>query len=85
MVNERLAAHPDACAARDWWLWARDRGVSLQALALQFAMRQPGVSTVVVGASAAHEIEDNVICATTPLPEGIWAEVEERMRRTLRE
>lgn len=84
MANERLAGHPDAPAARGWWLWARDRGVSLQAVAVQFAMRQPGVSTVVIGASAPHEIEENVRSATTPLPEAIWAEVEERMQRTAR-
>jgi aryl-alcohol dehydrogenase-like predicted oxidoreductase len=82
MANERLAAHPDARAAHDWWLWAQHRGVSLQAVAVQFAMRQPGVSTVVIGASAPHEIEENVRSATTPLPDAIWAEVEERIQRT---
>lgn len=80
MTNERLAAHPDAVAAREWWVWARERGVSLQAVALQFALRQPGVSTVVTGASTPREIEENVVAATTPLPEAIWAEVEARMR-----
>jgi len=81
MANERLVTHPDAPAAREWWVWARDRDVSLQAVALQFAMRQAGVSTVVIGASAPHEIEENVAAAMTPLPEAVWAEVEERMRR----
>lgn len=81
MANERLAAHPDAPAAREWWLWARERGVPLQAVALQFAMRHPGVGTVVVGASYPREIEENVTAATFPVPDEIWAEVEERMRR----
>ncbi len=81
MGNERLAAHPDAPAAREWWQWAKQRGVPLQAVALQFTMRQAGVSTVVVGASAPREIEENVTAATLPLPDAIWAEVEERMRR----
>lgn len=81
MANERLAAHPDAPAARQWWLWARQRGVPLQAVALQLAMRHPGVGTVVVGASAPREIEENVAAATFPVPEEIWAEVAERMRR----
>ena len=81
MANARLASHPDAPAAQQWWSWARERELPLQALALQFAMRQPGVSTVVVGASAPREIEENVAAATAPLPAGIWDEVEERMRR----
>lgn len=81
MANARLAAHPDAPAAREWWRWARDRGVPLQAVALQFAMRPPGVGTVVVGASSPREIEENVAAATFPVPDEVWREVEERMRR----
>jgi aryl-alcohol dehydrogenase-like predicted oxidoreductase len=77
--NPRLAGHPDASAALDWWRWAREREVPLQAVALQFAMRYPGVSSVVVGASAPREIEENVRAATFPLPEDIWAEVDQRM------
>jgi D-threo-aldose 1-dehydrogenase len=78
MTNERLAVHPDALGAREWWLWTRQRGV--QAVALQFPMRHPGVGTVVVGASNPREIEENVAAATFPVPDEIWAEVEERMR-----
>jgi len=37
--------------------------------------------TVVVGASYPREIEENVAAATFPVPDEIWAEVEERMRR----
>jgi aryl-alcohol dehydrogenase-like predicted oxidoreductase len=81
MANERLAAHPDAPAAVDWWRWAQERNVPLQAVALQFAMRHPGVSSVVVGASSPREVEENVSAATFTLPESIWADVDERMRR----
>lgn len=81
MANERLAVDPDAPGAREWWLWTRRRGVPLQAVALQFPMRHPGVGTVVVGASYPREIEENVAAATFPVPDEIWAEVEARMRR----
>ena len=84
MANERLAAHPDAPAAVDWWRWAQERNVPLQAVALQFAMRHPGVSSVVVGASSPREVEENVSAATFTLPESVWADVDERMRRALR-
>lgn len=41
-ANPRLAAHADAPAAMDWWRWARERELPLQAVAVQFAMRHPG-------------------------------------------
>ena len=47
-------------------------------------MRQPGVSRVVVGASSPKEIEENVFSATFLLPDAIWDEVDERMRRAAR-
>ena len=76
-----LVPPPDAPAAVDWWRWAQEREVPLQAVALQFAMRHPGVSSVVVGASSPREVEQNVSAATFPLPESIWDDVDERMRR----
>jgi aryl-alcohol dehydrogenase-like predicted oxidoreductase len=82
LENQRLASHPDAAAAYDWWCWARERDLPLQAVAIQFVMRQPGVSSVVVGASSPKEIEENVFSATFPLPPDIWHEVDARMSRT---
>lgn len=81
MGDPEMAAKPDAPAAREWWLWAREHEVPLQALALQFAMRHPGVSSVVVGARSAREVEENVAAATLRIPEDVWAEVDERIRR----
>ncbi len=81
LANERLAAQPDAAAAHAWWLWAREHEVPLPALAIQFAMRHPGVSSVVVGASTPQEVEESVAAATLPIPDAIWAEVEERIRQ----
>ena len=80
LANAQLASHPDAAAAHEWWCWAREREVPLQAVAIQFAMRNPGVSSATVGASSVREVEENVAAATFPLPDGIWAEVEERIR-----
>jgi aryl-alcohol dehydrogenase-like predicted oxidoreductase len=79
--DARLAVHPDARAAHGWWRWATERHVPLQALALQFVLREPGVSSAVVGASSAAEISENAAAVQHPLPDGIWDEVEERMQR----
>lgn len=70
----------EAKAARDWWLWARDRGVSLRSLALQFGLRNPKVSTVLVGADTPAQVDEIMAAATDPIPDSIWAEVEEQIR-----
>ncbi len=42
-LDERLQGHRDLPAARDWQQWAASRGVSLQALAIQFCLRNPNI------------------------------------------
>lgn len=78
--DERLRARPDYAAARDWWLWARQRGLSLPALALQFVLRNPRVGCVLVGAKTAREVEENVAALRTPIPDEVWHEVEARIQ-----
>lgn len=77
--DPRLAGHPDAHAAHAWWCWAREREVPLQALALQYVARFPGVSAVVVGARSPHEVEENIAAMLHPIPDSVWREVEERV------
>jgi L-glyceraldehyde 3-phosphate reductase len=45
---------------------ARERGQSLSQLALTWALRDPRVSTVIVGASAASQLEESVAAAGAP-------------------
>lgn len=52
--------------------WAAAQNISNVQLALQYALREPRISTVLVGASTPEEIEQNVRAATTPLPETLW-------------
>ncbi|MGH2460610.1 MAG: aldo/keto reductase [Chloroflexota bacterium] len=75
------ATSPDAALAREWWLWARERGVSLRALALQYGLRNPLVGTVLVGADTPEQVDEIIASATEPIPPSIWAEVEERIAR----
>jgi aryl-alcohol dehydrogenase-like predicted oxidoreductase len=81
LANPHTARRPDAPAAREWWLWARERAVSIQALAVQWVLRNPKVGTILIGPKTPAEVEENVRMATTPLPESIWAEVEARLGR----
>lgn len=49
-----------------------ERGVSLTAAALQFALRHPAVSAVVVGARSAAEVRADVVAAAAPIPDDLW-------------
>jgi aryl-alcohol dehydrogenase-like predicted oxidoreductase len=79
LLDPRLKSEPDAARAHSWWEWARDRELPLAAVALQFPMRHPGVSSVVVGASTPREIEASLAAASYPIPPVIWQEVDDRV------
>jgi D-threo-aldose 1-dehydrogenase len=49
--------------------------VSLRAAALQFPLRHPAVSAIVVGARSAQEIEEDVRDFSTELPEALFDEI----------
>jgi aryl-alcohol dehydrogenase-like predicted oxidoreductase len=78
--DERLRQRPEFEAALDWWQWAREREVSLPAVALQFVLRNPKIGCVLVGAKTAREVEENVAAISQPIDDAIWREVEERIR-----
>jgi D-threo-aldose 1-dehydrogenase len=52
------------------------RGVALGAAALRFGMRHPAVSSVLVGARSAAEVELDVGYATTPIDDDLWGELD---------
>jgi aryl-alcohol dehydrogenase-like predicted oxidoreductase len=78
-IPERL--YPFHLIARDWWLWAQKRGVSMRSVALQYGMRNREVDCVLVGCSTPQQVDDAMVAAYEPLPDGIWDEVEYRIRR----
>lgn len=80
-AETKYANHPDARVAREWWLWARERGVSLRALALQFGLRNPRVGTVLVGADTPDQVDEILAAARESIPGEVWAEVDERIAR----
>jgi aryl-alcohol dehydrogenase-like predicted oxidoreductase len=48
----------------------------LGAVAMQYQLRNPNITTALVGPRDVGEIEANVRHATTVLPAGIWEELE---------
>lgn len=67
-VLERALALRDRCAAY---------GVPLAAAALQFPLRHPDVTAVLVGARSPQEVRANDRLARLPVPDALWAELVE--------
>ena len=57
----------DACASY---------GIPLPAVALQFTLRHPAVTAAMVGARSADEITADTSYLSTPIPDGLWAELD---------
>ena len=56
---------------------AERHGVTVPQLAVQFPLRHPAVSTVVLGADTPAQIERNARLSTPPVPEAVWEELRE--------
>ena len=52
-------------------------GVPLAAAALQFSLRSPTVTSTVVGVSSPERVAQTLELATVPVPEELWAELEQ--------
>jgi D-threo-aldose 1-dehydrogenase len=50
-------------------------GVPLGAAALQFVMRHPAVTTVLLGPRSVAELDRNLAAATHPIPDVLWVEL----------
>jgi D-threo-aldose 1-dehydrogenase len=55
----------------------RGHGVPLRAAALQFPLRHPAVSSVVLGAGTADQVRDCHEQLSTEIPEALWGELDE--------
>jgi D-threo-aldose 1-dehydrogenase len=56
---------------RMWWLCA-DFGVPLGAAALQFSLRDPRITSSIVGASHVEHVREAIAFAGWPIPEELW-------------
>jgi aryl-alcohol dehydrogenase-like predicted oxidoreductase len=63
-------------AARPVREWAEKHGLSITQLALQFALRSPDLSVVLVGSGSAEEVEANVRAAQVPIAQSLWKQFE---------
>ena len=51
-------------------------GVALKAAAVNFALTNPGVTSVVVGMAAPAEVDENLAALRTPPPDDLWQELQ---------
>lgn len=70
---------PDVAPGHDWWVWARDRGVSLRAVALQYCLRNPYVDVLLAGADSPEQAQQNLEASREQIPDEIWDEVDTRV------
>jgi len=59
-------------AAQRYQNFAAEHGVPLAAIALQFALKHPAITSVVVGARSADEVTFDARCAALPIPDAVW-------------
>lgn len=78
-IPDRL--YPFHLIARDWWLWAQEKGVSLRSVALQYGLRNPNVDCVVVGCASPKHVDESLEAAYEPLSDELWEEVDYRIKR----
>jgi D-threo-aldose 1-dehydrogenase len=67
-VREAVRAMERACEAH---------GVSLAAAALQFSLRDPRVTSTIVGVSEPARIATTIELATAPIPDELWTELDQ--------
>ena len=63
------------------WAWARERGVNLWALNLQFCMRQSRIASTLVGASTPEQVETDVGAAQAAIPREVWQALPDQLER----
>ncbi len=54
----------------------REYGVRLAAAALQFSLRDPRITSTIIGMSKPERIQQTIDLAKTPIPEAMWAELD---------
>ena len=60
--------------------FVEERGFTLPQFALAWCLRQPVVSSVIIGATRPEQVEANVLASEAKVEEGTWAQAEEILK-----
>jgi D-threo-aldose 1-dehydrogenase len=77
MFDYQQAPAPVVARARAMAEVCARHGVTLPDAALRFPLRHAAVASVVVGLRGPEQVADTIHRATVPIPEALWAELEE--------
>lgn len=77
-VNPYIYSPDEVKLARSLWEFARDRGIGLLALNLQYCLRERRIASTILGASSAREIMDDVEAISVDIPDYVWRELREQ-------
>jgi D-threo-aldose 1-dehydrogenase len=58
--------------AQTLWDWAQSSDINLLALNLQYCMREPRITAILLGAATPEQIEEDVSALTVSIPESAW-------------
>ncbi len=58
-------------------------GVPLPAVALQFSLRDPRITSTIVGMTRPERLAQTIDLARAPIPDALWAEVEQEIARPM--
>ena len=70
----------DLDRARALWRWSQERQVDLGSVAMQYSLRDERFAVTLAGPRDAVEVENNILHARTPLPPGIWDDLDTFMK-----
>ena len=71
------AIQPERVAkAGAMWDWARNRGLDIRHLAIQFCLAAPVQGIVLPGAATTRQVEETYEAATAEIPPGVWSDFE---------
>lgn len=75
-INASLARPEHAERVGEMTSWCRDRDIDLATLNLHYCLRERRFASILIGFSRPARVEQNVQAYSTPIEEGLWAELE---------
>ncbi len=76
-ARARAASDDEVQRAVKLWEFAQSKGVSLLGLNLQFCLREPRITSTLVGVANPEQLEADVAAVSEAIPDEVWEELRE--------
>lgn len=67
----------EVARAQELWSWCRKRDIDLLDLGMQYALRDPRISTLLVGATSIEAVTRDCAAVREPIPDPVWTGLRE--------